>query len=80
MREDEWRHDITIASDHPKHHDVDWVFDFYHYEYESVDWQWNTLKSSYGNFRCEYYQYNVPFPNFWTSELYNDTTCLIVFN
>ena len=35
MKEDEWKHG-TIASDHPKHHDVDWMFGFQQLEYESV--------------------------------------------
>ena len=30
MWEDEWRHNFTIASNHPKYHDVDWVFGFHH--------------------------------------------------
>ena len=34
--EDEWWHNIIIASDDPKHPDVDWVFAFYQYECESV--------------------------------------------
>ena len=29
MWEDEWRGNITIASNHFRHHGVDWVFDFY---------------------------------------------------
>ena len=29
MWEDECRHYITIASDHPKHHNVDWLFSFH---------------------------------------------------
>ena len=36
MCEDDSRHNVTIASDLPKHHDVDWVFGFNPYEYESV--------------------------------------------
>ena len=32
MWEDEWRHNFTIANDHPKHHDVDWMFGFHHYQ------------------------------------------------
>ena len=31
MWKDELRHNATIASDHLKHHDVDWVFGFHHY-------------------------------------------------
>ena len=30
MWEDVWRHNVTIASDHPNHQDVDWVFAFHH--------------------------------------------------
>ena len=33
MGEDDWRHNFTITSDHPKHHDMDWVFGFHHYQY-----------------------------------------------
>ena len=33
MCEDEWRHNITIASDHPKHYDVDLVFRFHLYRW-----------------------------------------------
>ena len=33
---DEWRYNITIDGYHLKHHDVDGVFGFYQYEYESV--------------------------------------------
>ena len=33
MKEDEWRHNVIIVSDHPKYHDVDWVFDFHPYQY-----------------------------------------------
>ena len=32
MWEDEWRRNITIASDYPKYHDVNWVFGFLQYE------------------------------------------------
>ena len=35
-QDDEWRHNITIASDHPKHHNVDWVIGFHQYEFETV--------------------------------------------
>ena len=34
--EDEWRLKITIACNHPKHHEEDWMLSFYQYEYESV--------------------------------------------
>ena len=34
---DEWRQNVTIASDNPKHHDdVDWVFGFHQSEYKSI--------------------------------------------
>ena len=33
MWEDEWRHDVTIVSDHPKHNDVNRVFGFHQYQY-----------------------------------------------
>ena len=36
ISEAEWRYHIIIAYDHPKHHDVDRMFDFNQYEYESV--------------------------------------------
>ena len=32
MCEDEWRHNITIASDNLKHDDVDWVFGSHQYQ------------------------------------------------
>ena len=35
MWEDEWRRNITIASDHTKYYDVHWVFGFHQYECES---------------------------------------------
>ena len=28
MWEDEWKHNVTMTSDHPKHHHEDWVFGF----------------------------------------------------
>ena len=31
--EAEWKHNVTIVSDHPKLHDVDWIFGFHHYQY-----------------------------------------------
>ena len=34
--DNELRDNVTIASDHPKHHDVDWVFSFYQHQYELV--------------------------------------------
>ena len=34
MWEDERRDNVTIAKDHPKTHEEDWVFGFIHYEYE----------------------------------------------
>ena len=33
MCEDEWKHNITIASDHSEHSDVNWGFDFHLYWY-----------------------------------------------
>ena len=33
MWKDEWRYNVTIASDHPKHYDVAWLFRFHHYQY-----------------------------------------------
>ena len=41
MWEDIQRHNVTISSDHPKYHYMNWVFGFYQYEYESVDKIWN---------------------------------------
>ena len=35
MKKAEWRHNITITSDHSKYYDVDWIFGFHQYEYES---------------------------------------------
>ena len=35
MKEEEGRHNVTIGNDYPKHHDVDWVFGFSQYKYES---------------------------------------------
>ena len=32
----EWRHNVTIASDHFKDHDMDWVFGFHQYQYNSA--------------------------------------------
>ena len=46
MWEEEWRHNVTIASDHPKHHDVNWVFGFINMNLSS-DWHPNTVISSY---------------------------------
>ena len=31
--EGELRHNVIITCDHPKHHDMDWVFGFYQYQY-----------------------------------------------
>ena len=31
--EDELRHKVTVAIEHPKHHDVDWIFGFNQYWY-----------------------------------------------
>ena len=28
--ENEWKYNINIASDHPRHHDVNWLFSFHH--------------------------------------------------
>ena len=36
MLKDEWRHNVTITSDHHKHHNVNWLFAFHLGEYESV--------------------------------------------
>ena len=36
MWEDKWRYNVSIISDHSKHHDVDRVFSFYEYEFGLV--------------------------------------------
>ena len=30
--EDEWEYNVSIASDHPEHHAMDWVLAFHKYE------------------------------------------------
>ena len=36
MWEDKSGHNVTIASDHPKHHDVNLVFGFHHYHHAAA--------------------------------------------
>ena len=45
MWENEWKDNVTIASHHPKHYDVDKVFGFHQYECDPPDGHPNTLKS-----------------------------------
>ena len=37
MWEDEWKHNITIPSDHPKYDNVDWMYGFYHDRYIELE-------------------------------------------
>ena len=61
---------VTIASGHPGHPDLDWVFAFHQYEHDcpqiDTQTQWNLcIRASIMNAK----QDSMPFPNFWTSEL-----------
>ena len=54
--EDAWRHNVTVASDHPKYHEFGLDVCFFHiYINQFSDLHPNTLKSSYGIFRCEFH-------------------------
>ena len=68
LEENKWRHSVTIASDHPKHHDIDWVFGFH--QFESIpkltpQTLWNLC---IGAVSMNTKLYSMPFPNFWSNE------------
>ena len=63
--EDEWKHNVAIVSDHFEQDNVEWVFGFHQYEYESI----HRLIPKYCAIFENDKQYIMLFPNFWRSNL-----------